>query len=168
VSQSESKQHDAEGEQGEPLGRVPMSVTREEALGLLERNARRGKLPGFALEHEGFKCDAFGNPFDADLVGRFDNGEIVFVLRRKLLLPVVFWVLIVFAIWPGCWMVDSLCATYFSSYPWFGISGLWWQVIFAALTALAIPAVLKQQSASRKATREHGRETIEKIRGWVA
>lgn len=157
--------HDTNDEQALPS--VRLSVTREEALGLLEKRARQGKLAGFALEHEGFKCDAFGTPFDADLVGRFSNGTIDFVLRRRLRMPIAVWVCVVFAIWPGAWMMHSLLATYFDSYPWFGLSGLIWQLIFALLTATAIPILLKQQKSSRLAQHEHGLETIGKIEKWL-
>jgi len=148
------------------LQSVAISIPREQVLGLLEKRAMRGKLAGFELEHEGFRCAAFGDPFDSDLVARFDNGELLFVLRRKLMMPIVAWALIIFAIWPGAWMMHSLMDTYFSSYPWF-FGGLWWQLIFAVLTATAIPVLLKQHRKSAVATREHAEETIEKIRRWL-
>ncbi len=150
-----------------PLESVSIGVTREEALGVLERRARRGKLAGYALENEGFKCDAFGAPFDADLVGRFENGTLVFALRRRLAMPVAAWALVIFSIQPGAWMADSLLATYFKSYPWFSLSGFWWQVIFMALAATAIPVLLKQQASSKTAQMDHARETIGKINSWI-
>ena len=150
-----------------PLPSVTLGVTREEALGALERRARRGKLAGYAMEDEGFKCDAFGAPFDADLVGRFENGTVVFALRRRLAMPVAAWAIVIFSIQPGAWMADSILGTYFTSYPWFSLSGFWWQVIFMALAATAVPVLLKQQASSKRAQMEHARETIEKISSWI-
>jgi len=148
------------------LGRVKLAVTREEALGELERRARRGKLAGFALENEGFRCAAFGNPFDAELLGRFENESVEFSIRHKPMIPVIVWIVLALAVWPGTWMTDSILTTYFSSYPWF-ISSFWWQVIIAVLTASGAPVILKQQKASKVAQQEHALKSIEKIRGWI-
>ncbi len=143
--------------------RTPLPAA--EALSRLDQASRRGRLPGFeaSAEGSGFRTLLYGEPFDHDLLARFepsgDGTIIAFEIRPRLRLPIIFAIVILLAVWPGLPLTDSLLATYFSAYPnqmW--VTAAW----YLPLTLLPLPWMLRRMwRRSRESARE---EAVERIR----
>lgn len=80
----------------------------------MEVASRRGRVPGVHLR-EGetlFEVDGCGTPFEHHLVARGVEGasgtRVVFTLRRRMRVPLIFAALIVVSIWPGVYFMDQL------------------------------------------------------------
>lgn len=140
---------------------VSSSLARAEALTALERAGRRGRLPGFArLEGQAFRLDCDSIPFEHEMVGRVAPGaeadaagcRIALTVRRKRLMPTVFAGTLIFTVWPGVWLTDSLIATYWSTYGHWTESMPWltyaWYLPIAALPLPWVWKALVTRSAS--------------------
>lgn len=89
-----------------------------EAVEALDRHSRRGKLPGFRrLAPDEVSVSVFGEPFDRRLHARFapDGAGSLISLRARLILriPIIACVIMLFTIWPGVWLTDSMLLTYY-------------------------------------------------------
>jgi len=116
--------------------RTPLSEG--EAVERLRTLSRRGKLPGFSDRAPGgglFRADAFGFPFDGELIGRPEPGagdgvRLRLTVRVKPRLPVVFAVVTALAIFPGVILTDAFLV----SFGWYAAAAEWTQ------THLRLPA----------------------------
>ncbi|MEO1129574.1 MAG: hypothetical protein AAFX05_07690 [Planctomycetota bacterium] len=145
-----------------PSLRVPHAP--EDVIARLRKRSKRGKLAGFEVSGPPgtFSVAAFGNPYDRRLVGSVapaDQGSMVTfesVLLRKL--PTLMIVVVIFTIWPGVLLTDSLLTTWFSWYPqatW--VTYAW----YIPLCLLAIPVLWKQYKTSNALAHEHALEQID-------
>ncbi len=146
------------------LPELTVPLTRAAVLERLGFASRRGKLAGYRQVESGFVVDAFGAPFDADLIGRVDEtggqSKISFMLKRRWKMPLLYVIAMVLMVEPGRYFTDQLIPG-----EWGWIDTRWW---YYPLTILPLPWLwLKCSRASTKATREHAAEQIEKIRGFL-
>ena len=147
----------------EPLPTLRTALPASEALARLDRRARAGKLPGYmTLGARTFRVDAFGQPFDGELIAAIsdpgDDGRsaITFRLRTLRRMPVIFAVVIVFTVWPGVLLTDALIPGEWGWWP------TWWW--YLPLTILPLPfAVPKLWNRSQAALRTHAIEQIGRI-----
>lgn len=137
-----------------------------EVLSALQTASRRGRLPGFTREAGDalFAVEAHGAPFDAQLIGRRRQAEpgsrLVFELRLRRKLPIVFAVVLLATVWPGVYFMDELIAQYLEQWwrPW--VTYYW----YLPLTILPLPwAWASLMKKSRKSTRESAQAAIQKI-----
>lgn len=111
-----------------------------EILAKLETAARRGRLAGYAKTSAStFVCDAFGEPFESDLLAsvasKDDRSVINFRVKLRPRLPLIFGVSSILSIWPGVWLMDSLMLTYFPRFT-ASVPTAWW---YLPLTVLPLP-----------------------------
>lgn len=143
----------------------------EQVLSNVRKLSKRGKLPGFETECPGlFRVAAFGTPFDYTLTCHAHADEegtsLRFVLERLNRVPIIFAAILIFTVWPGVILTDSLLAT------WFGFYSRWSQEMpwltyawYLPTTVLPIPWLWKGWSKKSLAgAEEHAREQIAKIR----
>jgi hypothetical protein len=102
---------------GPPLPTVTTALSVQEAIERLDRASRRGRLPGFARlpDLQGasrFKCAAFGEPFDREVVGVIEAaaGSSIVTLSARLVwkIPAILIGSTVLSIWPGLPIIDKL------------------------------------------------------------
>lgn len=134
--------------------------TKQSVQSTLDSLAKKGKLPGFeSLSAESFKVDAFGNPFDADIVATVRSTEpliIDFELKIRRTMPLVFILVTLLTIWPGVLITDSLIP---------GEWG-WWPTMYwyLPLTILPLPFVTRTiVRSTRTTTRTHAQKQIKSI-----
>lgn len=145
------------------LPHVLTELDRDEIARRAKRLSERGKLPGYeGNPGDGlFECAAFGNPFDYRLVASHETGKLSFQAKLKAKMPAIFWVVLVFTIWPGVLFTDSLLNTWFGWYPnetW--ITYAW----YMPLTVLPLPWLHKSVMAkTRLAALVHAHEQIHRI-----
>jgi hypothetical protein len=135
-------------------------VPHKTSLQTLESLARRGKLPGYrALSDSSFRVDAFGNPFDADLIATItstDPLELRFTLRVRRMFPLVFALVTLLTIWPGVLITDSLIPGEWGWWP----TAYW----YLPLTILPIPLIVRSlRKKTRVSTRAHAQKQIRTI-----
>jgi len=128
----------------------------------LEALAKRGKLAGYhAHPPDAFVADAFGEPFDHDLIGSIlDEGRrrlIRFRLRMRRRMVVIFAIVCLLTIEPGRYLLDQF------------IPGEWnWidtRIWYYPLTILPLPWMWHWMlRKSRRTSHEHALEQIERIR----
>jgi hypothetical protein len=119
-------------------------------LAAADAASKAGKLPGFEKTKGYFSTLLFGAPFDRvmDTTATDQGGKTIVRFRSRLLwkIPSIFVILIVFSIWPGVTLTDSLLRTYFTGYT---IQTWWW---YLPLTVLPlpwyIPKTVKKSEAS--------------------
>ncbi|MFG0259936.1 MAG: hypothetical protein ACF8LK_06240 [Phycisphaerales bacterium JB041] len=154
---------------------VPSGLDATETLAALERAGRRGRLPGFSrIEGDTFRLDCDAIPFEHEIRGRVepDAGRegggcrVAMSVRRKPVMPTVFAATLVFTVWPGVWLTDSLIATYWSAYgrwtesmPWLTYA---WYLPIAALPLPWVWRSLVRKSAAMAA--ESAREQAASVR----
>jgi hypothetical protein len=103
-----------------PTLSVPMDA--EAIVAKLDKASRRGRLPGFEPKPAGglFLVDAWGTPFDHDLVANAepdDSGtQLRFLLRMRRRMPTIHAVILLLTIWPGVWLTDSMLKIWFNWY----------------------------------------------------
>ncbi|MGD9689194.1 MAG: hypothetical protein AB7K52_00405 [Phycisphaerales bacterium] len=152
---------------------VPAVVTShppEQVVRLLDASARRGRLAGFRPLPGGtpslarFRADAFGSPFDGELVGRAERaGAQTRVMFRASVLPrmpIIFAVVLAATVWPGVVLTESMIASFFpgsSAWQW-----TWWWYI--PLTLPFAPwAFWVAWSRSQSAVRSSALEVVTRI-----
>lgn len=157
---------------------VTSEMSKAEVLAALERAGRRGRLPGFSrLEGEAFRLDCDSIPFEHEILGSVVSEpetqtagcRLKMSVRRKRLMPTVFAATLIFTVWPGVWLTDSLIATYWSTYgrwtestPW--LTYAW----YLPIAALPLPWVWKALvSKSAAMARESAREQVAAVRTEV-
>ncbi|RMH12038.1 MAG: hypothetical protein D6695_07755 [Planctomycetota bacterium] len=99
---------------------VPMSA--DEIVSVLDRAARRGRLPGFEPHPSGalFLADAWGTPFDSDLIAvaspEGERTRLTFTLRLRRRLPIIYAIVLGLTIWPGVTLTDRVLSLWFEWY----------------------------------------------------
>lgn len=136
----------------------------DEVLAALQTLSRKGKLPGFAPAPGGFRCTAFGDPFDyvlqATLQGDGAGSKIDFSLTIAPKLPAIALLLTLVTIQPGMWLTDSMLVTYST---WYAehVRTWWWYV---PLVILPTPLyVWRMWKRSRASANDHARELLERL-----
>lgn len=154
-------------EENQGLPGVPTTRSEDEIRSGLRTLSKKGKLPGFEPKEPGAICSvaAHGVPFDSKLLLRLEGDTVRFETRLLPMMPWVFGLMLVVAIWPGLPLTDS----FLSSFDWYlslmssiGIETWHW---YLPLTVL--PAPFAFRSAIRKSklsAQESALEQIEKIR----
>lgn len=103
-----------------PLLEVPHSP--DEIVTALDRAARKGRLAGFTAERSDslFAVDAWGTPFDADLLAAATEAggrtTLSFRTRWRRKMPAIFAVTLILTVWPGVELTDSLLKLWFDWY----------------------------------------------------
>lgn len=146
---------------------APLSISADK-LSIVRRMralSQRGKLPGFEETADGFKALAYGWIFDFDLAYRIDESPRGCSLTPALLLkrrmPAIVLAVLIFSVWPGVWITDSMLATYFSWYPHeFWKTCAW----YLPLTIIPMPWVWKTaMTRSRLLAEESARELADRV-----
>ncbi|MCB9838360.1 MAG: hypothetical protein H6813_03395 [Phycisphaeraceae bacterium] len=147
-------------------GSIGSASPPDEALGLLDRAAKQGKLPGFERRGDhAFRALVYGEPFDRELLGEItpSDGGCTIALRLRLMkkFPVIAVALVSVSIWPGVWLTDSMIQTYFPGYPnAFWVTAAW----YLPLTVIPLPWMLRSMwRKSEGIAREELGKTIGKI-----
>jgi hypothetical protein len=151
---------------------LPRLITKKPAADLqtaLALRAKQGKLPGYTrLSDRAFELEAFGSLYDrtltatiiSDTADKDEHTEIWFEGRLKRMMPIAVIAVLIFTIWPGVWLTDSLLGVWFN---WYRLNIWWTSAWYIPLTLLAIPAFWAHFKKSEKASWEHARETIGKL-----
>jgi hypothetical protein len=147
---------------------LKVSSTPEQIVSALSNMSKRGRLAGFAKAPAGtgdlFVAEAWGSPFESELIARAEpsEGGVLLSFRVRMLrkMPWIFAAVLAFAIWPGVWFTQSLLDTYFpgslvAEYTY------WW---YLPLTALPIPFSWRSMMRkSRSQAEASAAEQIQKI-----
>ncbi len=139
--------------------------TPAEVLAKLETAARRGRLAGFnKTSASTFFCDAYGEPFESDLLGSItqvgERSRISFAVKLRTRLPLIFLATSIFSIWPGVWLMDSLMLTYFPGFT-ASVPTAWW---YLPLTVLPLPYYgVKSMRKSKVGAQASAHEMIAKV-----
>lgn len=147
------------------VGAISVAMDRVTVVRRMRALSQRGKLPGFEETADGFLALAYGWVFDYDLRYAVVEGPggstLTPSLVRKRRMPAIVIALLVFSIWPGVWITDSMLATYFSWYPReFWKTCVW----YLPLTVLPMPWVWKTATGrSRLLAEESARELAERV-----
>lgn len=137
----------------------------QDAIARLDKLARRGKLPGFAVHPDSnrFEVAVFGEPFDRRLVGQVradadgQQRRVEFTLQLKPKAPVIGAVVVALTVWPGVLLTDSLIPGRWGWWP------TWWWYI--PLVVVPLPFMLpKMWRKSEGIALEHLGEQHERIR----
>lgn len=149
------------------LPEVQTTLSESEVRDRLRTLSKRGKLPGYEATEANAVCSvaAHGSPFDAKLSLHLENGRLTFRLSLLQIMPGVFALLLIVAVWPGLPLTDS----FLSSFDWYnglmgsiGIKTWHW---YLPLTILPAPFAFRSAIAkSRSSAHESALEQIEKIR----
>lgn len=151
-----------------PAAKLPGVVAPQppaDALEKLETAARRGRLAGYIkLSAQTFRCDAFGQPFESELLGTITPHEggstLSFGVKLRPMLPWIFAVVSVLTVWPGVWLTDSLMLTYFPSFTE-RVPTAWW---YLPITILPLPfAGFSTLRKSRRTGLASAHEMVQKV-----
>ena len=151
------------------LPRVITPMSAADLQKALSLRAKQGKLAGYARQTErAFTLDAAGGIYErtlsatiiSDSADQDDHTEIWFEGKLKRTIPIVVIVVLVFTIWPGVWLTDSILSTWFG---WYRL-GIWWtSAWYIPLTLLAVPAFWAQFKKSERESWDDAHKAIEKI-----
>lgn len=153
-----------------PFATIQSPKSSQEIVSLLEKLAKKGKLPGF--ESQGikdgglFRVDAFGVALDYDLIAHSsthsEGTELGFHLVSQRKFHIIMAISIVITIWPGMWMTDSMLRTWFTSYDF--ATWMW----YVPLMILPLPWLwYSATQKSKKAAAEHAVEQLATIAGCI-
>ncbi|MFN0132955.1 MAG: hypothetical protein ACKVW3_10585 [Phycisphaerales bacterium] len=137
---------------------LPTNLTADEIVVRLSTASKRGRLAGFARGKGDvlFTVDAFGTPFDGDVVARLRDGKLLFETRMRRKLPIIFAIVIAATIWPGVYFMDQLIPG-----EWGWIPTWWWYI---PITVIPIPWMWRSvMRKSRAGIAESSREAIQKV-----
>ncbi len=107
----------------------------------------------------------FGRPFEGVLEARHvpmsdgTGSELVFRVRLKPVLPIVYAVVLVLTVWPGVWLTDSMLRTYFTSYDF--TTAYWYVPLTLPFVPWGMWTAIKK---SRKSARVEAEELIGDVR----
>jgi len=131
----------------------------------LEREARRGKLPGFERAGtSGFVIDADAMPFEGRVCGTIAgtaSGSIVsMAVSLKPAMPWGFFVVLVLAAWPGVLLTESFLRAALPGWGWLHTTTWYWYFPLAVVSIplAMIPAVRRSKAgaaASGAAVSQH-------------
>lgn len=138
-----------------PTLEVPLPPA--EVIQRLDKASRRGRLPGFEKGNGEvlFRTDAWGTPFDSDLMARCEStGEVTrlgFSVRLRRKLPAIYVVILAVTVWPGVIVTDSMLRLWFEWYnhltqiALFNVGGFSWFTYawYLPLTVLPLPWMWK-------------------------
>lgn len=151
------------------LPRVISNMGAGQLQNALSLRAKQGKLAGYQKQTErSFTLDAAGGIYERTLIATIisdtadkdEHTEIWFEGKLKRTIPIVVIVVLVFTLWPGVWLTDSILSTWFN---WYRL-GIWWtSAWYIPLTLLAVPAVWAQFKKSERESWEDAHKAIEKI-----
>lgn len=149
------------------LPTIETSLSADDIRDRLHTLSKRGKLPGFEKDTQDALCAvaAHGAPFDSELRVHHTSGSISFECRLLPLMPRIFALLLIVAVWPGLPLTDS----FLSSFDWYngimdsiGIKTWHW---YLPITILPAPFAFRSaMMKSRASAHESALEQIEKIR----
>lgn len=163
-----------------PLPPLLVHLSQDEIVTRLDLASRRGRLPGFEARPPGtlFKADAWGTPFDSDLLANgasnSDGTTLQFVVRMRRRLPLIFAVVLLLTAWPGVVVTDSMLRLWFGWYNQltqlklftFGGFHAFTYVWYLPLTVLPLPWMWRGWMRRSRATgRVSALEIIAKIAG---
>lgn len=136
------------------------------AIDALDHASRRGKLPGFKRESSSaFSVAVFGEPFDRRLHALIspDGPGSRLELRARLLLraPIIAAVVLIFTIWPGVWLTDSMLLTYYPPAQHWWPTWTWYLPLTVIPLPFAARSIWKRSEAS---CRREAHIAIERIR----
>lgn len=159
----------------EPAPAIALPVVRtgldqEAVLQRLGTLSKRGKLAGFAKGSGGvlFSAAAFGKYFDYALDARAKSGgggptELEFEMRMERRMPLIFAVVLVLTVWPGCWLTKNILTMYLAE-TWALPIATWTYWWYLPLTVLPIPWMWRKvMRESRAAAEASAREVVQKI-----
>lgn len=154
----------------EPLPRLRTALRSAEVFERLSKESKRGKLPGYVAlmppKENGAgaaRVLAFGGVYDYEMLidvspeREAAGSRVGFRLNLLKKMPWIAIGLIVFTIFPGLPLTDSMLSAYFE---WYRIETWWW---YLPLTLLMLPMMWKQFRRSQTEARKDACETIEKI-----
>jgi hypothetical protein len=151
------------------LPRVISPMPASDLQQALSQRAKQGKLAGYQKQSERtFTLDAAGGIYERTLIATIisdtadkdEHTEIWFEGKLKRTIPIVVIVVLVFTLWPGVWLTDSILSTWFN---WYRL-GIWWtSAWYIPLTLLAVPAFWAQFKKSERESWEDAHKAIEKI-----
>ena len=151
------------------LPRVVSPMPASDLQKALSQRAKQGKLAGYQKQSERtFTLDAAGGIYERTLIATIisdtadkdEHTEIWFEGKLKRTIPIVVIVVLVFTLWPGVWLTDSILSTWFS---WYRL-GIWWtSAWYIPLTLLAVPAFWAQFRKSERESWEDAHKAIAKI-----
>lgn len=157
----------SEDNHSQGLPEIETELGGDEIRERLHSLSKRGKLPGFEKEVGGGLCAvaAHGVPFDSQLLLRLEGGRLSFECRLLPLMPRLFVLMMVVAVWPGLPLTDS----FLSSFDWYNslmgslrLRTWYW---YLPLTVVPLPFAFRGALAkSRSSALESAGEQIEKIR----
>ena len=152
--------------ENQTLPTIETDLSSDEVRTRLLTLSKRGKLPGFEKDVPGALCSvaAHGAPFDFELRVHHESGKLSFECRLLPIMPRIFALLLIVAIWPGLPLTDS----FLSSFDWYngmlgsiGIKTWHW---YLPLTILPAPFAYRGAiKKSRASAHESAIEQIEKI-----
>ncbi len=140
---------------------VKSSLAPAEVAKRLAQAGRRGRLPGYdATNPKVFRIDCDAVPFEYALLGTIGpepasesgTGSIITMhTERRSLMPAIFAATLIFTVWPGVWLTDSLIGVYWSAYgrwseqmPW--LTYAW----YLPISALPLPWVWRKLTRKSK------------------
>ena len=160
----------------EPVPDVLTKLSPPGVLARLDRQSRRGKLPGFVGEHREGLCAvaAFGEPFDRLMIVKTEpeadgRTRLWWTLKLELKVPSLLAALLGLSVWPGEPLTDSLLKTYFGFYRSWLDAGLATWMWYLPLSVFG--AVWTWRWAQRKrleTTHQSAHELARKIAAAVA
>ena len=157
----------SESDENQSLPTIQTELSSDEIRARLHTLSKRGKLPGFEKNPSDAICAvaAHGAPFDSRLLLAIKDGQLRFECRLLPMMPRIFAILLIVAVWPGLPLTD----TFLSSFDWYnamlssiGIKTWHW---YLPLTVLPTPFAFRGAlMKSRSSAQESAMEQIEKIR----
>jgi hypothetical protein len=151
------------------LPRVITDLGAGQLQNALSLRAKQGKLAGYEKRGErSFTLDAAGGLYERTLVATIisdtndndDHTEIWFEGRLKKTVPIVVIAVLIFTIWPGVWLTDSILGVWFN---WYRLNIWWTSAWYIPLTLLAVPAFWAQFRKSERESWDDAHKAIEKI-----
>jgi hypothetical protein len=151
----------SEAAENQSLPTLETDLSPEEIRSRLLKLSKKGKLPGFEQDVSGALCAvaAHGAPFDSKLLIVHKGNALVFQCRMLPLMPRIFAVLLIVAVWPGL----PLTETFLTSFDWYnsllGSIGMKTWHWYLPLTILPTPlafrgALLKSRSSAHESVLE--------------
>lgn len=140
------------------LDELVVAMTPERIVETLEVQARRGKMPGFQACAKGrgelFLFTDFGTPFESVLSARATDAgggvtKLSWRVAMKPRLPIVYLAVLVFTVWPGVWLTDSMIRTYWTGYDY--STWMWYLPLTAPFVPWAMWSSIKKSRASARA-----------------
>lgn len=151
------------------LPRVITGMPAMELQKALAQRAKQGKLAGYQPQGpRSFTLDAAGGLYERTLIATIisdtadkdEHTEIWFEGKLKRTIPIVVIAVLIFTLWPGVWLTDSILSTWFG---WYRM-GIWWTCAwYIPLTLLAVPGFWAHFKKSERESWADAEKAIGKI-----